>query len=88
VFTSPAIEWFRQFGEFAVSTRKPIFVRWAEEAEAKQVCLQAGLERDASRSQAQSSSHPLLPAGSRAWALLLRRLRGLLQPADANCPRR
>jgi hypothetical protein len=56
VITCSAIEWFRHFGEFAVSTHKPIFVRWAEEAEAKQVCLWAGLERDA----AHTSSHGLL----------------------------
>jgi hypothetical protein len=83
VVTRSAIEWFRHFGEFAVSTHKPIFVRWAEEAEAKQVCLWAGLERDA----VATSSHRLLPRCSRAWALLLRRFRGLL-PMDANCPRR
>jgi len=88
VISRSAIEWFRHFGEFAVSIRKPIFVRWAEEAEAKQVCLRAGIERDASRTQAQSSSHGLLPRCSRAWASLLRRLRSLLQPVGANCPRR
>ena len=82
--TCSAIEWFRHFGEFAVSTHKPIFVRWAEEAEAKQVCLWAGLERDAAPTQVQLSSHRLLPRRWRAWALLLRRFRGLLQPADAN----
>ena len=88
MITCSAIEWFRHFGEFAVSTHKPIFVRWAEEAEAKQMYLWARLERDASRSQAQSSSHGRLPPRSRAWASLLRRVRNLLQPADANCPRR
>jgi hypothetical protein len=88
VIPHSAIEWFRHFGKFAVSTRKPIFVRWAEEAEAKQVYLWAGLERDASRAQAQSSGHGRLPPPSRAWASLLRRVRNLLQAVDANCPRR
>ena len=88
VIPHSAIEWFRHFGEFAVSTRKPIFVRWAEEAEAKQVWLLAGFARDASRTQPQSSSHGLLPRCWRAWASLLRRLRSLPPPVDANCPRR
>jgi hypothetical protein len=51
-----------------VRTRKPIFVRWAEEAEAKQVSLWAGLERDASATRFQSSSHGPLPRCWRAWA--------------------
>jgi len=88
VIPHSAIEWFRHFGEFAVTTRKPIFVRWAEEAEAKQVWLCAGLTRDASCAQAPSSSHPLLLLCSRAWAALLHRVRSLRQPVDANCPRR
>jgi hypothetical protein len=87
VIRRSAIEWFRHFEEFAVITRKPIFVRWAEEAEAKQVCLRAGLEGDPSRARAQSSGHGLLPRCWRAWTLLLRRLRSLLHSVDANCPR-
>jgi hypothetical protein len=71
-----------------VSTRKPIFVRWAEEAEAKQVWLWAGLVRDASCAQAPSSSHPLLVLRSRPWAALLHRVRSLLKPVDANSRRR
>jgi len=67
VITCSAIEWFRHFGEFAVSTHKPIFVRWAEEAEAKQVCLWDEIERGASRTQARSSSQGLLPRCWRAW---------------------
>ena len=39
------IEWSNSVGEFAVISRKPAFVRWAEEAEAKQVCERAELER-------------------------------------------
>ena len=83
-----AIEWFRHFGEFAVSTRKPIFVRWAEEAEAKKVRLWAGRERETPRAEARSDSYAAPPANSRPWALLLRRLRSLLRPTGANCARR
>jgi hypothetical protein len=62
------------FGEFAVTIRKPTFVRWAEEAEAKQVCEWAELDRacdppaiDAERSR-----------GSDDRLSILRRLRQLL----------
>lgn len=36
--------------EFAVTSRKPRFLRWLEEAEAKQVCEWAGLEQARDRS--------------------------------------
>jgi hypothetical protein len=49
VVSRRTIEWSNYFGEFAVSTRKPAFVRWAEEAEAKQVCEWAELERACDR---------------------------------------
>jgi hypothetical protein len=62
VVTCSAIEWFRHFGEFAVSTRKPIFVRWAEEAEAKQVCL-IGRARAQRGAHEQPSSPAALLAG-------------------------
>jgi len=83
VISHPAIKPFASSGSFAVSTHKPIFVRWAEEAEAKQVWLWAGLTRDASCAQAPSSSHPLLLLCSRAWAALLHRVRSLRQAVDA-----
>jgi hypothetical protein len=71
-----------------VTSRKPAFLRWAEEAEAKQVCLWAGLESEAPREEARSDGCPPAPAHSRAWALLRRRLRSLLRPTDANSARR
>jgi len=73
-----------------VTSRKPAFLRWAEEAEAKQVCLWAGLEREreAPRAEARSDGCSAPPANSRPWALLLRRLRSLLRPTGANCARR
>jgi hypothetical protein len=43
------VERSNNFGKFVVTTRKPTFVRWAEEAEAKQVCEWAGLERSGDR---------------------------------------
>jgi hypothetical protein len=45
VISPSTIEKSYNFGEFAVTSRKPIFLRWLEEAEAKQVCEWAGLEQ-------------------------------------------
>jgi len=59
--------------EFAVTSRKPTFLRWLEEAEAKQVCEWAGLEQTCERPDIDTEQ-------SRGWgerASLLRRLRGL-----------
>ena len=50
-----------------MSTRKPIFVRWAEEAEARQAYLRAGLAGDAMRTQGSSNRQALLPSWLRAW---------------------
>jgi hypothetical protein len=88
VISHPAIEWFTHVGEVAVTSRKPAFLRWAEEAEAKQVFLWAGLESDAPREEARSDPYPAPPADSRRSALLLRRLRSLLRRANVNCTRR
>ena len=56
-----------------MTSRKPTFLRWVEEAEAKQVCEWAELE-DA-RDHAEVC--PELPPSSRIRPFLLRRLRGL-----------
>jgi hypothetical protein len=61
------------FGEFAVTSRKPVFLRWAEEAEAKQVCERAELER----AYDGPGIHTERPRGSCDRQSLLRRLRGL-----------
>jgi len=56
-----------------VTSRKPAFLRWLEEAEAKQVCEWAGLE--------QASDRPGIDTEPPHWSAerpsLLRRLRGL-----------
>jgi hypothetical protein len=61
------------FGEFAVTSRKPAFLRWAEEAEAKQVCERAELERACDGPGIDTER----PRGSCDRQSLLRRLRGL-----------
>ena len=67
------IEWFYHVGEIAVTNRKPTFVRWAEEAEAKQVCEWAELE--------QAFDPPDIDTERSPWSgertSFLRRLRGL-----------
>ena len=60
-----------------MTSRKPAFLRWAEEAEAKQVCLWAGLEREAPRAETSRDADAAPPSCSRPWSSLLRRLRGL-----------
>jgi hypothetical protein len=77
------IEWFYRVGEIAVTSRKPTFVRWAEEAEAKQVCEWAGLEQVCDRSDVDTEqSH-----GSRERLPFLRRLRGLFGSQTAQIER-
>jgi hypothetical protein len=66
-----------------VRSRKSIFVRWAEEAEARQVYLSAGLVGDAAQTQTSSNPQALLPSWSGVWDWRLRRLRNLLRP-NAN----
>jgi len=73
VIPPQTVVWSYNFGEFAVTSRKPPFLRWLEEAEAKRMCEWAGLEHacsrrdiDAERSLEQS-----------VRSSLLRRLRGL-----------
>ena len=66
------IEWFYHVGEITVTSRKPTFVRWAEEAEAKQVCDWAELEQACDPPDVDTArSH-----GSRVRPFL-RRLRGM-----------
>ena len=67
------IERSYSFVEFAVTSRKPTFVRWAEEAEAKQVCELAGLEGAFDRPDVDTEQS----RGSGERPSLLRRLRGL-----------
>jgi len=54
-----------------VNSRKPTLLRWAEEAEAKQVCEWAGLEGASRRPDDDAG----LSRGSRDRPSLLRRLR-------------
>jgi hypothetical protein len=56
-----------------VISRKPAFVRWAEEAEAKQVCERAEIERACNRPDINTER----PLGSCDRQSFLRRLRGL-----------
>ena len=67
------IEWFYHVGEIAVTNRKPTFVRWAEEAEAKQVCEWAGLEQACDRPDIETERS----RGPGDRPSFLRRLRGL-----------
>jgi hypothetical protein len=79
----PAIARFLNLREFAVTSRKPTFVRWAEEAEAKQVCEWAGLERACDPPDVDTErSH-----GSRERPPFLRRLRGLFGSQTAQIER-
>jgi hypothetical protein len=69
-----------------VTSRKPAFLRWAEEAEAKEVCLLAGLEREAPRAEASRDVHVPPPSCSSPRVSLLNRLRGLFgsQPCKSR----
>jgi hypothetical protein len=79
----PAIARFHNLGEFAVTSRKSTFVRWAEEAEAKQVCEWAGLEQACDPPDAGTErSH-----GSRERSPFLRRLRGMFGGQTAQIER-
>jgi len=65
---------FNNFGEFAVTSRKPALLRWLEEAEARQICEWAGLQQESDRRD--FSAEPSRACGERLS--LLRRLRGVL----------
>ena len=78
-----AIARFHNLGEFAVTSRKPTFVRWAEEAEAKQVCEWAGLEQARDRSDVDTERS----RGSGERLPLLRRLRGMFGSQTAQIER-
>ena len=70
-------------GEFAVTSRKPIFLRWLEEAEAKQVCEWAELEQTCDRPDIDTErSH-----GSGERLSFLRRLRGMFGNQTAQIAR-
>jgi hypothetical protein len=77
------IEWCNHFGEFAVTTRKPAFVRWAEEAEAKQVCEWAELEQACDR----PDIHTARLRGSSDRQSFFRRLRALFGSQVAEIER-
>jgi hypothetical protein len=79
----PAIVWFHNLGEFAVTSRKPTFVRWAEEAEAKQVCEWAGLEQACDRPDIDAERS----RGSGERLPFLRRLRGMFGSQTAQIGR-
>jgi len=79
----PAIVRFHNLGEFAVTSRKPTFVRWAEEAEAKQVCEWAGLEQACDRSDVDTERS----RGSGERLPFLRRLRGMFGSQTAQIGR-
>ena len=64
-----------------MTSRKPTFVRWAEEAEAKQVCEWAGLEHDRSDVDTERSR------GSGERLAFLRRLRGMFGSQTAQIER-
>jgi len=66
-----------------VTSRKPIFLRWLEEAEAKQVCEWAELDRACD----QADVCPELPPSSGIRPFLLRRLRGLFGNQTAQIAR-
>lgn len=69
--------------EFAVTNRKPTFVRWAEEAEAKQVCEWAGFEQACDRLDIDTERS----RGSGERPSFLRRLRGLFESQIAQIAR-
>jgi hypothetical protein len=83
VVSPRTIEWCNYFREFAVTSRKPTFVRWAEEAEAKQVCEWAGLEGAFDR----SDTDPERSRGSGERLSFLRRLCSLFGSQVAEIER-
>jgi hypothetical protein len=66
-----------------VTSRKPTFVRWAEEAEAKQVCEWAELEQSSDRPDIDTERSP----GSGERPSFLRRLRDLFGSQTAQIER-
>ena len=66
-----------------MTSRKPTFVRWAEEAEAKQVCELAGLEGAFDRPDVDTEQS----RGSGERASFLRRLLGLFGNQTAQIAR-
>ena len=66
-----------------MTSRKPIFLRWLEEAEAKQVCEWAGLEHACDR----EDIDPEQSRGSSERPSFLRRLRGMFGSHDAQIER-
>jgi hypothetical protein len=85
MISQPVIERFDDVRVFAVRSRKPTFVRWAEEAEAKQVLERAGLEQICDRRDIDPERS--LEPGQRL--LFLRRLYGLFsRQHPADWPRR
>jgi hypothetical protein len=66
-----------------VTSRKPTFVRWAEEAEAKQVCGRAELEQTCDRPDIDTERS----RGSDERLSFLRRLRGIFGNQTAQIER-
>lgn len=66
-----------------MTSRKPTFVRWAEEAEAKQICEWAELEQACDRPDIDTERSP----GSGERPSFLRRLRGLFGSQIAQIER-
>ena len=66
-----------------MTSRKPTFVRWAEEAEAKQVCEWAELEQARDRSEVDAERS----RGSGERLPFLRRLRGMFGSQTAQIER-
>ena len=66
-----------------MTSRKPTLLRWAEEAEAKQVCEWAGFEHASDRVKVGAAPSP----GSPDRPSLLRRLRGLFGNQTAQIAR-
>jgi hypothetical protein len=77
------IKWFYHVGEIAVTSRKPTFVRWTEEAEAKQVCEWAGFEQAFDRPDIDTERS----RGSGERPSFLRRLRGFFGSQIAQIER-
>ena len=73
VISPRIIEEVSRRGEFAVTSHKPTFFRWLEEAEAKQVCEWAAIEQACDRPDvdAEPSRRPAERPS------FLRRLRGI-----------
>jgi hypothetical protein len=67
------IEQSNNVEEFAVTSRRPTFIRWAEEAEAKHICEWAEFDQTRDRPDIDTERSPA--SGERPS--FLRRLRGL-----------